>query len=45
MIQLNYPEMLQEIKTGIFIGDHSAIYCLFFAFRERRSTSRKRRVA
>lgn len=28
MIQLNYPEMLQEIKVSIFTGDHSGIYSL-----------------
>ena len=28
MIQLNYPEMLQDIKMSIFSGDHSGIYSL-----------------
>lgn len=28
MIQLNYPEMLQQIKMSIFTGDHSGIYSL-----------------
>lgn len=28
MIELNYPEMLQQIKLSIFTGDHSAIYSL-----------------
>ena len=28
MIQVNYPEMIQEIKVSIFTADHSAIYSL-----------------
>lgn len=28
MIQVNYPEMIQEIKMQIFTADHSAIYSL-----------------
>ena len=28
MIQINYPEMIQEIKVSIFTADHSAIYSL-----------------
>lgn len=28
MIQLNYPEMIQDIKMRIFTADHSAIYSL-----------------
>ena len=28
MIQVNYPEMIQEIKVSIFSADHSAIYSL-----------------
>lgn len=28
MAALNYPEMLQQVKTTLFTGDHSAIYSL-----------------